>query len=59
MFHVFYLFQTYVASVHLDVSKVDLGKAHIATASAPPWVTVLPWVTACAWWWYCCVHAGA
>jgi hypothetical protein len=57
-FKCFICFRHMLQSVHLDVLKVDLGEAHTAAASAPPWVTVLPWVAACAWWWCCCVYAG-
>jgi hypothetical protein len=35
MFQVFHLFQMYVTSVSLGVSKVDIGKAHASVASVP------------------------
>jgi hypothetical protein len=44
----FICFSRMLQVFHFDVSKVDLGEAHIAAASAPPWVSVLSWVTACA-----------
>jgi hypothetical protein len=60
----FICFKRMLQVFHFDVSKVDLEEAHVAAASAPPWVTVSQWVTAhaCWWWWWCCcccVYANA
>ena len=38
-FKCFIYFRRTLQVFYLDVSKVDIGKAHAAVVSAPPWVT--------------------
>jgi hypothetical protein len=46
IFQVFICFRRMLQVFHLGVSKEDLEEAHVVVASAPPCVTVPPWVTA-------------
>jgi hypothetical protein len=55
----FFYFRSMLQMFYLNVSKIDLGKAHVTVAIAPSWVTMPPWVTARGYRCCCCVHAGA